>query len=241
MARQISVLEEKHSQGQAELVRRCSDFEERYSQSQTELGRVSAALNDANTLNSTLRAQLDSEKVTHETVPCIAVFLLLAWCLKELIPVCRKKCVLVASRDNLDRLYRDSSNSLTILERSHRFTMEELDNLRCKQQESTDDVIRLRQLISAKDAAIKELRASKKSIAQELETAQLAAKVAEETSVTLRAHQDRAMDKAIRAGRILMRRPDVVVPDDIRADVNAAPDSSSRPSSSVAPEKDIAK
>jgi hypothetical protein len=69
----------------------------------------------------------------------------------------------------------------------------------------------------------------------------LAAKVAEEKSITLRAQRDRAMDKAIRAGRILMRRPDVVVPDDIRADVNAAPDSSSRPSSSVAPEKDVAK
>jgi septal ring factor EnvC (AmiA/AmiB activator) len=102
-------------------------------------------------------------------------------CLQE------EKRVLAASRDNLDRLYRDSSNSLTILERSHRFTMEELDNHRCKLQESTDDVIRLRQLISAKDATIKELRASKKSIAQELETAQLAAKVAEETSITLRA------------------------------------------------------
>ena len=46
--------------------------------SQTELAQVSAALNDANTLNSTLRAQLDSEKVTYETVPCIVVFLLLA-------------------------------------------------------------------------------------------------------------------------------------------------------------------
>jgi hypothetical protein len=84
-------------------------------------------------------------------------------------------------------------------------------------------VIRLRQSISAKDAVIKELRASKKSIAQELETAQLAVKVAEETSATLRAQRDRAMDKAIRAGRILMRRPGVIVPDDIRADVNAAP------------------
>jgi septal ring factor EnvC (AmiA/AmiB activator) len=156
-------------------------------------------------------------------------------CLQE------EKRVLAASRDNLDRLYRDSSNSLTILERSHHFTMEELDNLRRRLQESTDDAIRLRQLISAKDATIKELRASKKSIAQELETAQLAAKVAEETSITLRAQRDRAMDKAIRAGRILMRRPGVVVPEDIRADVNAAPDSSSRPSSSVAPEKDIAK
>jgi hypothetical protein len=37
MARQFSVLEEKHSQSQAELVRRCSDFEEKYSQSRTDL------------------------------------------------------------------------------------------------------------------------------------------------------------------------------------------------------------
>jgi hypothetical protein len=49
--------------------------------------------------------------------------------------------------------------------------MEELDNLHCRLQESTDDVIHLRQLISAKDATIKELRASKKSITQELENA----------------------------------------------------------------------
>jgi hypothetical protein len=152
-----------------------------------------------------------------------------------------EKRILAASRDNLDRLYRDSSNSLTILERSHRFTMEELDNQRCKLQESADEVTRLKQLISAKDATIEELWASKKSIVQELETTRLAAKVAEETSVTLRAQRDRAMDKAIRAGRILIRRPGVVVPEDIRADVNAAPDSSSHPSSSVAPEKDIAK
>jgi hypothetical protein len=47
-----------------------------------------------------------------------------------------EKSALAASRDNLDRLYRDSSNSLTILERSHRFSMEELDNLRYKLQES---------------------------------------------------------------------------------------------------------
>jgi septal ring factor EnvC (AmiA/AmiB activator) len=101
------------------------------------------------------------------------------FCLQE------EKHILAASRDNLERLYRDSSNSLTILERSHRFTMEELDLQRCKLQESMDEVTRLKQLISAKDATIKELRASKKSIAQELETARLAAKVAEDTSVTL--------------------------------------------------------
>jgi hypothetical protein len=72
------------------------------------------------------------------------------FCLQE------EKHILAASRDSLDRLYRDSSNSLTILERSHRFTME-LDNQRCKLQESTDEVTRLKQLISAKDATIKEL------------------------------------------------------------------------------------
>jgi hypothetical protein len=77
ITRQIFILEEKHSQGQAELVQRCSDFEEKYSQSQTELAQVSAALNDAKMLNSTLRTHLDSEKVTYETVPCIVVFLLL--------------------------------------------------------------------------------------------------------------------------------------------------------------------
>jgi hypothetical protein len=81
------------------------------------------------------------------------------FCLQE------EKRALVSSRDNLDKLYRDPSNSLTILERSHRFTMEELDNHHCKLQESLDDVIRLRQSISAKDVVIKELRASKKSIA----------------------------------------------------------------------------
>jgi ABC-type branched-subunit amino acid transport system ATPase component len=92
-------------------------------------------------------------------------------------------------------------------------------------------------LVSNKDTIIKDLRASKKSVAQELETARLAVKAAEETSATLRAQRD----KAIRTGRILMRTPGVVVPDDIVADMNAAPDSSSRPSSLVAPEKNITK
>jgi hypothetical protein len=54
----------------------------------------------------------------------------------------------------------------------------------------------------------------------------------------LKAQRDKAMDKAVRAGRILMRRPGVVVPDDIVADVKAAPDAACRPSSSVVPTKD---
>jgi hypothetical protein len=93
MTRQISTLEEKHSRDQAELVQRCADFEEKYFQSQTELSQVSAALDDANALSSSLHAQLDSEKVIYETVPCLAEFLLLARFMRELIFACRKKSV----------------------------------------------------------------------------------------------------------------------------------------------------
>ena len=87
---------------------------------------------------------------------------------------------------------------------------------------------------------IKDLRASKKLTAQELETARLVAKASEDSCAVLRAQRDKAMDEAIHTGRILMRRPGVVVPDDIVADVKAAPDASSRPSSSLAPVENIA-
>jgi hypothetical protein len=98
-------------------------------------------------------------------------------------------------------------------------------------QVSQDEVQQLGQLLSAKDLTIKDLRASRKLIAQELETAQLAVKASEDNCDVLKAQRDKAMDKAIRAVRILMRRPDVVVPDDIVADVKATPDASSHPSS----------
>jgi hypothetical protein len=90
MTRQIAILEEKHSRDQAEMVQRCADFEEKYFQSQTELNQVSAALDDANALSSSLHARLDSEKVTYKTMPCLAMLLLLARFLKELIFVGRK-------------------------------------------------------------------------------------------------------------------------------------------------------
>jgi hypothetical protein len=48
------------------MSQRYSDLEEKYSQDQTDLARVSASLNDANMLNSTLNAHLDSEKVGNE-------------------------------------------------------------------------------------------------------------------------------------------------------------------------------
>jgi hypothetical protein len=119
--------------------------------------------------------------------------------------------------------------------------MTDLDHHRRELQVSQDEILRLRQLVSSKDSIVKDLRASKRLVAQELEAARLATKVAEDNYAALKAQRDKAMDKAIRAGWILMRRPGVVVPDDIVADVKAAPDASSRPSSSIAPAKDIAK
>ena len=91
------------------------------------------------------------------------------------------------------------------------------------------------------DSTIRDLRASKKLVAQELEAARLAVKASEDNCAVLKAQRDKAMDKAIRTGWILMRRPGIVVPDDIVTDVKAVPDASSRPSSSIAPAKDIAK
>ena len=63
-----------------DMARRYFDLEEKYSQGQTELARVFASLNDANTLNSTLRAQLNSEKVTCESWLC----LLCSYCLLDI-------------------------------------------------------------------------------------------------------------------------------------------------------------
>ena len=63
------------------MARRYSDLEEKYSQGQTELARVCSSLNDANALNSTLNAQLDSEKVATESnfwLPLSAMFLVFA-------------------------------------------------------------------------------------------------------------------------------------------------------------------
>jgi hypothetical protein len=48
------------------MARRYSDLEEKYSQGLTDLARVSASLNDANMLNSSLNAHLDTEKVANE-------------------------------------------------------------------------------------------------------------------------------------------------------------------------------
>jgi hypothetical protein len=49
-----------------DMVRQYSELEEKYSQGQMDLARVSASLDDANLLNSSLSAKLDSERVANE-------------------------------------------------------------------------------------------------------------------------------------------------------------------------------
>jgi hypothetical protein len=75
---------------------------------------------------------------------------------------------LLDSRNNLDKLYRDATSSLTTLERSHRFTMDELEHKRNNLKESQDEVLMLSESLSSKDSTIKELCASKKLVSQEL-------------------------------------------------------------------------
>jgi hypothetical protein len=124
--------------------------------------------------------------------------------------------------DNHVSVVSEASNSLTILERSHRFTMSDMDHHRDELRASQTEVSRLGKLLSSKDSVIKELCASKKLVTQELEAACLNIKALEDVRVVMKAMCDKAMDKAVRAGRILMRRPGVVVPEDIVADVLAA-------------------
>jgi acyl carrier protein phosphodiesterase len=56
MARRCSELKEKYLRSQADLTQRYSDLEEKYSQGQADLARVSASLDDARSLNSSLNA-----------------------------------------------------------------------------------------------------------------------------------------------------------------------------------------
>jgi hypothetical protein len=48
------------------LTQRCSDAEEKYTQSQADLNQTSAFLDSAHALNSSLNAQLDSDKMAYE-------------------------------------------------------------------------------------------------------------------------------------------------------------------------------
>jgi hypothetical protein len=113
--------------------------------------------------------------------------------------------------------------------------MSELDHHRDELRASQTKVSQLGKLLSSKDSVIKELRASKKLVMLELEVARHNIKALEDDRVVMKAMCDKAMDKAVSVGRILMRRPGVVVPEDIVADVLAAHAGVNKPSSSATP------
>ena len=66
------------------MARRYSELEEKYSQGQMDLVRVSASLHDANSLNSSLSAQIDSKRVANEVslLDFLCCVLLPAGCLR---------------------------------------------------------------------------------------------------------------------------------------------------------------
>jgi hypothetical protein len=72
-----------------------------------------------------------------------------------------------------------------------------------------------------------------------LEIARRNIKALEDDRVVLKTMCDKAMDKAIRVGRILMKRPSVLVPKYIDADVLAVSAGVSKPSSSGNPAGEV--
>jgi hypothetical protein len=142
---------------------------------------------------------------------------------------------LLDSRDSLDKLYHDASGSLTTLERSHRFSMSELDRHRDELKVSQNEVSWLNRLLPSRDSVIRELRASKKLVSQEMEIARRDIKVLEDDCGTMKALCDKVMNKVVRTVRILMKGPGVVVPDDIVANVLATSVGTSKPSPSGDP------
>jgi hypothetical protein len=113
--------------------------------------------------------------------------------------------------------------------------MSDLDHHRDELRVSQSEASRLGKLLSSKDSVIKDLRASKRLVTQELEASRLNIKALEDDHIVMKAMCDKAMDKVVRAGRILMKRPSIVVPKDIITYVLAAPAVVSRPSSSATP------
>jgi phage-related tail protein len=102
---------------------------------------------------------------------------------------------LLGSHDSLDKLYSDASSSLTTLERSHRFTMSELDRHRDELRVSRTEVSRLNKLLSSKDSIIKELCDLKKLVSQELEIARRNVKVIKDDHGIMKAMCDKEMTK----------------------------------------------
>jgi chromosome segregation ATPase len=170
-------------------------------------------LDSARAMNFSLHVKVDLDKRTHEVTrrDLQIIYSMLSTHHREFSHPQEEVRKLLDSRNNLDKLYRDAGSSLTTLERSHRFTMAELECKRDELKESLDEVSRLNKSLSLKDSIISELHASKKMVLPELEasrhdmeTACHDVKALVDDRVIMKAWCDKAMDKAIRAVWILM-------------------------------------
>lgn len=182
-------------------------------------------------MNFSLQSKLDMEKKSHEVTRRelqVAYSMLSTYYQEfsnpqeEIQGLKDENQVLSSSHNSLDGLYRDTANSLTTLERSHRYTMKELQRKRDELQETQDEVLALNNSLSSKDSTIKDLRASKKFLSQELDTAKHNIRFLEGDHEILKAGYDKAMDKKICVGHLLKKKPNVVVLNNIVADVLAA-------------------
>jgi hypothetical protein len=114
--------------------------------------------------------------------------------------------------------YKDAVSDLITLRNSHNLTMPKLDKRRGELYLLQESVDELHESLSSKDSTIKELQALSRSQAKKLEVLEYNIDILKNECKLLKASLDKAMDKVIRAVRLLMMKPDVIVPEDIVTD-----------------------
>jgi septal ring factor EnvC (AmiA/AmiB activator) len=95
------------------------------------------------------------------------------------------------------------------------FTMDDLQNKTTELEESQVVVKKLEKTLASQDSALKSLRASSKTQSEELDVLKHKVRVLESDHKVLKAAYDKAMDKVVRVARLLVKKPDVTVPEDI--------------------------
>jgi predicted nuclease with TOPRIM domain len=131
--------------------------------------------------------------------------------------------VLSTFRDNLEGLYKDAVSDLATLQNSHNLTMPKLDKRRSELSLLQESVDELHESLSSKDSKIKELQALSRSQAKKVEVLEYNIDVLKNECKLLKASLDKVVDKVILVGRLLMTKPDIIVPEDIVTDVVSEP------------------
>jgi hypothetical protein len=101
--------------------------------------------------------------------------------------------------------------------------MAELDKKRSELSLLQESIDELHESLSSKDSVIKELRSLSRSQAKKMEVLEHNVGVLKNNYKLLTASHDKTMDKVTRTDRLLMKKPGVVVPEDIVNDVLSAP------------------